>query len=214
MLIGTVPGSVTPGDLTLQTAVANQLNLLVTAPAATVQFWDGNQLIANGAVEGGSGTWGTGTTNWTDVNGTTNQGWTSNFAVFQGAAGTVTVNGAQTITGMQFVTDGYSLQNGTAGSLNLVNGSLGNASVRVDPNATATVGVALNGAGTLGKYDTGTLVLNAANGYTGGTALNGGTIVVGNNAALGTGVLTAADGTALDSNAAVSLGNDVVLNGD
>ncbi|MEG2913897.1 MAG: autotransporter domain-containing protein, partial [Pseudomonas sp.] len=213
MLIGSVPGSVSVGDLQLQTAQANQLNLLVTAPTATVQFWDGSQLVANGTVDGGNGTWGTGTTNWTDVNDTTHQGWTSNFAVFQGAAGTVTVNGAQTITGMQFVTDGYSLQNGTAGSLNLVNGSLGNASVRVDPNATATVGVALNGAGTLGKYDTGTLVLNAANGYTGGTALNGGTIVVGNNAALGTGVLTAANGTALGSNTAVSLGNDVVLNG-
>ncbi|PCM47175.1 transporter, partial [Pseudomonas fluorescens] len=213
MLIGTVPGSVTPGDLTLQTALANQINLLVTAPGVTVQFWDGNQLVANGSVDGGSGTWGTGTTNWTDVNGTTNQAWTNNFAVFQGTAGTVTVNGAQTITGMQFVTDGYSLQDGTAGSLNLVNGSLGNATVRVDPNATATVGVALNGSGTLGKYDTGTLVLNAANGYTGGTALNGGKIVVGNNAALGSGVLTAADGTALDSNAAVTLGNDVVVNG-
>jgi hypothetical protein len=68
--------------------------------------------------------------------------------VFQGTAGTVTVNGAQTITGLQFVTDGYSLQNGTAGALNLVNGSLGNATVRVDPNATATLGVALNGSGT------------------------------------------------------------------
>ena len=213
LLIGTVPGSVTPGDLTLQTALANQINLLVTAPGVTVQFWDGNQLVANGSVEGGSGTWGSGTTNWTDVNGTTNQAWTNNFAVFQGAAGTVTVNGAQTITGMQFVTDGYSLQNGTAGSLNLVNGSMGNASVRVDPNATATLGVALNGTGTLGKYDSGTLVLNAANGYTGGTALNGGKIVVGNNAALGTGVLTAADGTALDSNAAISLANNVLLNG-
>ena len=213
MLIGTVPGSVPRDDLALQTAQANQINLLVTAPGSTVQFWDGNQLVANGSIGGGSGTWGTGTTNWTDVNGTTNQGWVNRFAVFQGAAGTVTVDGAQTINGMQFVTDGYSLQNGTAGSLNLVNGSQGNATVRVDPNATATIGVALNGSGTLGKYDAGTLVLNAANGYTGGTALNGGKIVVGNNAALGTGVLTAANGTALESNATVSLANNVVLNG-
>ena len=213
LLIGSVPGSVSAGDLQLQTALANQINLLVTAPGATVQFWDGNQLVANGSVDGGSGTWGTGTSNWTDVNGTTNQAWSNNFAVFQGTAGTVAVNGAQTITGMQFVTDGYSLQNGTAGSLDLVNGSLGNASVRVDPNATATIGVALNGAATLGKYDTGTLVLNAANGYTGGTALNGGTLVLGNDAALGSGVLTAADGTALDSNTGVIVANDVLLNG-
>ena len=33
--------------LTLQTALANQINLLVTAPGVTVQFWDGNQLVAN-----------------------------------------------------------------------------------------------------------------------------------------------------------------------
>ncbi|WP_252053472.1 autotransporter-associated beta strand repeat-containing protein [Acinetobacter silvestris] len=213
MLFGTLPGSVTSGDLTLQTALSNQVNLLVTVPGVTVQFWDGNQLGQNGSVEGGSGIWGIGNTNWTDVNGRTNQAWSNNFAVFQGAAGTVTVNGAQSITGMQFVTDGYSLVNGTAGSLNLVNGSLGNATVRVDPNATAIIGVALNGAGTLGKYDTGTLVLNATNGYTGGTVLNGGKLVVGNNVALGTGVVTAANGTALDSNTAASLSNAIVLNG-
>lgn len=213
MLIGSVPGSVIPGDLQLQTIMGNQVNLLVTAPDVTVQFWDGSQGGADGSISGGSGTWVSGNSNWTNVDGTRNQTWANNFVVFQGAAGTVTVNGAQTITGMQFVTDGYSLQNGTAGALNLVNGSLGNASVRVDPNATATIGVVLNGAGTLGKYDVGTLVLNAANGYTGGTALNGGKIVVGNNAALGTGVLTAANGTELDSNTIVSLANDVVLNG-
>lgn len=213
MLIGSVPGSVTPGELQLQTALANQVNLLVSAPGVNVQFWDGGQLVANGAIDGGSGTWGSGSSNWTNIDGTLNQAWANSFAVFQGSAGTVTVNGAQSITGLQFVSDGYSLQNGSAGSLNLVNGSLGNASVRVDPNATATIGVALNGSGTLGKYDTGTLVLNAANGYTGGTALNGGKLVLGNDAALGTGLLTAADGTALDSNTAVNIANGVLLNG-
>ena len=213
LLIGSVPGGVTPGDLQLQTNIGNQINLLVTAPGVTVQFWDGSQLAPNGSIDGGSGTWGGSNTNWTNVDGTLNQTWANSFAVFQGTAGTVTVNGTQNITGLQFVTDGYSLQNGTAGALNLVNGSLGNATVRVDPNVTATLGVALNGSGILGKYDAGTLVLNAANGYTGGTALNGGKLVVGNDAALGTGVLTAANGTALDSNSAVSLANAVVLNG-
>ncbi|RLU10930.1 hypothetical protein CS076_11185 [Pseudomonas prosekii] len=211
--VGSVPGSVLPGDLQVQTALANQVNLLVTAPNVTVQFWDGAQLLGNGAVDGGSGTWGSGTSNWTNVNGTANQAWANSFAVFQGTAGDVTLNGAQAITGMQFASNGYRLLNGTAGELTLVDGSLGNSTFRVDPNATATVDVAINGAGTLGKYDAGTLVLNGANGYTGGTALNGGTLVVGNNAALGSGALTAADGTTLDSNTAVSLANAVVLNG-
>lgn len=213
LVIGAVPGSVTPGDLQVQTAVGNQVNLLVTAPNTTVQFWDGGQLVGDGTVHGGSGTWGTGTTNWTNVDGTVNQAWGNSFAVFQGTAGTVTVNGTQSITGLQFATDGYSLVDGTAGALNLVNGGTGNAAIRVDPDNTATIGVAINGAGTLGKYDTGTLVLNGTNGYTGGTALNGGKLVVGNDSALGTGVLTTANGTALDSNTAVNLANAVVVNG-
>ncbi|OTH89328.1 hypothetical protein CAZ07_37030, partial [Pseudomonas aeruginosa] len=162
-------------------------------------------LFGNGAIDRRNGTWNAGNTNWTTVDGTLNQGWGNSFAVVQGVAGNVTVDGTQNITGMQFVTDGYTLGSGTAGVLNLVNGGTGNTAVRVDPNATATLGVTLNGAGTLAKLDSGTLVLNGSNGYTGGTALNGGTLVVGNNSALGTGVLTAAGGTTLDSNAAVSL---------
>ena len=213
LTLGTLPGSVTPGDLQVQTAISNKVNLLVTAPNTTVQFWDGANLLGNGAIDGGSGTWGSGLTNWTNVDGSLNQSWASSFAVFQGAAGMVTVDGTQNITGLQFVTDGYNLASGTSGVLNLVNGGTGNTAIRVDPNATATLGVKLVGSGTLAKLDSGTLVLNGNNTYTGGTALNGGTLVVGSNSALGMGVLTAADGTTLDSNGSVSLVNATVLNG-
>ncbi|KAA6176805.1 transporter [Pseudomonas marginalis] len=212
LTLGTLPSSVIADDLQLQTAVNNKVNLVVIAPNTSVQFWDGGQLIGNGAIEGGNGTWGSGT-NWANVDGSLNQNWSDKFAVFQGAAGTVTVDGSQSLTGMQFVSDGYNLVAGTAGQLNLVNGGTGNTAVRVDPNVTATLGVTLNGSGTLAKLDSGTLVLNAANAYTGGTALNGGTLVVGNNSALGTGLLTAANGTTLASNTAVTLGNNALLNG-
>ncbi|TFY90662.1 transporter [Pseudomonas nabeulensis] len=208
--IGTLPGSLTPGDVQLQTAISNKVNLLVTAPNTTVQFWDGGNLIANGAIEGGSGTWSAANTNWSNVDGTFNEGWNGSFAVFEGTAGTVTVDGTQTITGMQFVTGGYDL---VSGALNLVNGGTGNTAIRVDPNAIATLGVTLTGSGTLAKLDSGTLVLNGTNGYTGGTALNGGTLVVGSNTALGTGTLTTANGTTLDSNADVTLANTGVING-
>lgn len=212
MLIGNVPANVEQGDLQLQTALANQVNLVYSSPNVAVQFWDGSQLSANGQVDGGSGTWGTGTKNWTDGNGAVNRAWANQFAVFGGTAGTVSIDGAQTISGLQFITDGYTLQSGAVGSLNLASG-VGSSNVRVDSGVTATLDVAVNGTDALVKMEAGTLVLNAANGYTGGTVLNGGQIVVGNDAALGTGALTAASGTSLDSNKTVNLANDVLLNG-
>ncbi|RIJ00992.1 autotransporter outer membrane beta-barrel domain-containing protein [Achromobacter sp. K91] len=213
MNFGYLPGNVQAADLTLQTAVDKQINLLVAAPNVTVQFWDGSQTVGNGAIEGGNGTWDGANANWTGVDGNGNRSWAGKFAVFQGAAGKVTVAGAQSTTGMQFMTDGYVLERGSLGSLNLVNGDQGYASVRVDPGVTATINVPLVGSGTLAKLDAGTLVLNASNGYTGGTALNGGTLVLGNDKALGNGLLTAANGTTLDSNTAVTVRNKVALNG-
>ncbi|MBV7478306.1 autotransporter-associated beta strand repeat-containing protein [Pseudomonas sp. PDM31] len=210
--IGSTPIGLTQ-QLRVQTAVGHQINLLVSAADTHVQFWNGSHLAGNGTINGGDGSWSRGTSNWTDVDGIANNAWADSFAVFQGAAGTVTVNGSQSATGMQFVTDGYSLVNGTAGSLTAVNGATGNMAVRVDPNATATIGVAINGSGALGKYDQGTLVLNAANSYTGGTQLHGGTLVLGNGSALGTGTLTAADGTTLDNSTEIALNNAVELNG-
>ncbi|MBD9415562.1 autotransporter domain-containing protein [Pseudomonas sp. PDM16] len=219
---GSLPSGVASGLLQLQTTVSNQVNLLYSlptppgpgpTPSPTVLFWNGNQTSGNGSIAGGSGTWGGRASNWTDVNGNGSHAWNDSFAVFQGSAGTVTVEGVQRTTGLQFVSDGYRLQSGAAGALILVNGAQGNASVRVDPQTTATLDVSLTGSGALGKYDSGTLVLNAANGYSGGTQLNGGTLVLGNDAALGTGRLTAANGTTLGSNRALRLTNAITLNG-
>ncbi|MFJ3483579.1 autotransporter-associated beta strand repeat-containing protein [Pseudomonas sp. NPDC090202] len=213
LALGTLPVGVTPASLQVQTAVGNQINLVVTAPGAALQFWDGSQTSANGVIDGGSGVWDAGSTNWTSSDGTVNQNWQDDFAVFTGAAGTVTVEGAHALTGMQFASDGYTLEQGAGGELTAVNGSGGAMAVRVDPNVTATINTVINGSGTLNKLDSGTLVLNAANGYTGGTTLNGGTLVVGNDSALGSGVLTAANGSKLANNRSTTLSNNVLLNG-
>lgn len=214
LLIGSVPGSVVPSELEVQTVLANQVNLLVSAPGVIVQIWDGSQPIANGAIDGGSGTWASGTSNWTNVDGTVNRNWADSFAVFQGSAGTVTVDGAQTLSGLQFASDGYTLNAGSGGVLNAVNGAEGYTAVRVDPNASATLNVAIQGNATLAKLDSGTLVLNGANTYTGGTLLKGGKLVLGNSGALGSGSLTASGSASLDSSAALTLNNAVTLDGE
>ncbi|CAB3912443.1 hypothetical protein LMG26858_04810 [Achromobacter anxifer] len=216
--LGKLPGVVLESDLQVQTSVSNQVNLLYTAQDTSVQFWDGANTIANGVINGGSGIWsgpgiGDSSNNWTNVDGSSNRRWAGNFAVFQGAAGTVSLTTTHDITGMQFLTDGYELTHFRPAGLNLVNGALGNAAIRVDPGVTATLNVTIVGSGALGKYDAGTLVLNEYNWYSGGTALNGGTLVLGHNLALGTGALTSAGGTTLDSNRAISVRNDVTLNG-
>lgn len=212
LAIGTIPGGLVAGDLEVQTSVTNQVNLLVGGAAGSVLFWDGTG-TGPGNVAGGSGTWGGATNNWTNASGNFNQNWNNGFAVFQGAAGTVTVEGTQTATGLQFASDGYSLVAGNAGQLNLINASTGFAGVRVGSGQTATVDVNLSGSATLNKLEAGTLVLNGNNSYSGGTQLSGGTLVLGSNTALGSGTLTTADLTTLDSNRAISLGNAMVLNG-
>uniref|UniRef100_UPI003F80D3E5 autotransporter-associated beta strand repeat-containing protein n=1 Tax=Xanthomonas sp. 0924 TaxID=2835534 RepID=UPI003F80D3E5 len=208
--IGTLPGTIDPTQLTLQTALAQQVNVVVLAPGSNVQFWDGAQTIANGSIDGGAGVWAAGPTNWTSIDGLSNSDWQNSFAVFAGTAGNVGVQGTQGITGMQFVSDGYVLSDAGGGALSA---NAATTIIRVDPGVTGTIDVGIGGTGTLQKLDTGTLVLSAANTYTGGTALGGGTLVLGDAQALGTGTLTAAAGTSLDTDQALAVGNAVVLDG-
>lgn len=211
--IGAVPASYTSSDLSLQTAVGNQVNLLVASPIGNIRFWNGTIASPNGTVNGGSGTWDAAGTSWTTSTGAQALGWNGDFAVFQGVSGQVTVVGPQSFTGLQFATDGYRLLEGAGAELTAVNGAGGAAAIRVDPNVTAIIDVPIAGSGTLTKLDSGTLVLNGASSYTGGTTLAGGTLSVASNSALGTGTLDAAGGTVLDSQAATVLANAVNLAG-
>lgn len=209
--IGTLPTGLTASDVQLQTSMANRVNLLVQAPSTNVQFWDSTQRVGNGGIDSGSGTWSRNGTNWTDVSGTFNREWANSFAVFQGTPGTVTVDGPQWITGLQFVDDGFVLE---GDSLNLGYSWTEATAVRVDPGATATLNVNLNGYGDLAKLDGGTLVLNGERTGYGGTLLKGGTLVLGNAHALGWGILAADSGTTLDNSVAMTLSNSLRLDGD
>ncbi|MBU6165279.1 MAG: autotransporter-associated beta strand repeat-containing protein [Alphaproteobacteria bacterium] len=130
------------------------------------------------------------------------------------AAGTVTA-GTNTAFGTGTVTlANATIVNTNASNLVFANAfSIGNATV--DSGATSvTLNGVVSGAGQLTKVGSGTLILNAANSYTGGTALNAGTVRVGNAAALGTGSLAMAAGTTLQAGAAaLTLANAIGMAG-
>ncbi|AUW57676.1 hypothetical protein C1T17_05715 [Sphingobium sp. SCG-1] len=219
LTIGTIPS---PGYY-VQTSVANQVNLVNTA-GLQFRFWDGSGPKNDGVVSGGDGLWQnfTGNDNWVDEGSIPNAPFAdSAFAVFQGAAGTVTVDeglGAVNVAGMQFLTDGY-LIGGDAVTL-----TGAQATIRVGDGTatgagiTASIATELTGSAQLLKADIGTLLLTGANSYTGGTAINAGVLRVSGDANLGdaTGGLTFNGGTlqttaSFDSGRAVALASNGTL---
>jgi fibronectin-binding autotransporter adhesin len=188
LALGAMPAGSHTG---LQTAVTGQVNLVNTA-GLSLSFWDGAAGPKfDGVVNGGDGVWqnGTGNDNWTDQDGTVNAPYQdAGFPVFAGTPGTVTVDdslGAVSAAGLQFASDGYTI---TGDALELVGPD---AIIRVGDGTapgggfTATIAAELTGAGRLVKTDFGTLILTGANSYTGGTAVNDGTLVVSADANLG-----------------------------
>jgi autotransporter-associated beta strand protein len=202
--LGILPSGANRARIQVQTTVGAQINLVVADSLPEIQFWDGGQTSANGAVDGGAGSWTNARTNWTDANGGSNDGWGGRFAVFQGTAGTVTVDDAIEFSGMQFMADGYVIAAGT-GSLNAIEAQT---NIRVDPGVTATIGAAIGGVGGLNKLDTGTLILTGTNNYAGTTTVAGGTLRAGGAGALPAGTaVTVAAGATLDIAAAQTIGS-------
>ncbi|RWE03584.1 autotransporter-associated beta strand repeat-containing protein, partial [Mesorhizobium sp.] len=218
LTIGTIPSP----DYYLQTSVANQVNL-VNLAGLNLSFWDGPTLPRDNAViNGGTGTWILNNNeNWTTADGTINAPYQNgSFAVFTGSAGTVTVDNSQgqiTTQGMNFAANGYVI---TGGDLTLVPDIISGTSttIRVGDGTAAgaayiaTINSNLAGSTQLVKTDLGTLVLNGTNAYTGGTAINGGTLQVSADTNLGAaaGALTF-DGGTLSNTASFTSGRGVTL---
>jgi fibronectin-binding autotransporter adhesin len=184
---GTLPLGYTY-DVSVGTVVANAVTLTVSGGAAgDNQFWDGPNTtpgnVAGG--HGGDGVWNASNTNWTDQGGNVNDAWGGQFAIFGGTAGTVTIEGPQMFTGMQFLTTGYELA-GASGELVT---DTAETNVRVGSDRTATVNARISGSGGLVKQEAGTLVLGGDNSYSGGTQIRGGILFVESNTALGTGAV-------------------------
>jgi len=191
LVLGTTPAGAT---MQLQHLLGQKQINLLNITGLTLNAWNANGQASATQMGGGSGTWSTTSTNWTDAAGTvpgvvmTPQ---PAFALFGGAAGTVTVDnssGAVSATGLQFAVDGYTLDGDT---LTLV-GNGGDAPViRVGDGSsagaamTATIANVLAGSDGLTKTDEGTLVLTGANTYTGTTTISAGTLALAGNGSIG-----------------------------
>ncbi|WP_312857865.1 autotransporter-associated beta strand repeat-containing protein [Mesorhizobium zhangyense] len=218
LAIGTVPAAFLASDLTVQTAIASQINM-VNAGGTTLSFWDGGSAanFNNGTVDGGDGVWSATGGNWTKQDGAFNAPMKPQpgYAIFQGQAGTVTVDGSLggiAVTGMQFASDGYKVE---GDAITLADAAT---TIRVGDGTTssagteATIASELTGGGTLVKDDHGTLILTGNNSYTGGTVIKSGKLSVSSDANLGatSGGLAFAGGT-LGNTAAMTTARDIDL---
>ncbi|MFG1453793.1 autotransporter-associated beta strand repeat-containing protein [Xanthobacter sp. V2C-8] len=167
-----------------------QVNLAVLN--GDMLYWNGTTTTPDGTVHGGSGTWNasTGVTNWLTAPLNQSRAWSSSFAVFAGAPGTVTVNASDStpaVTGMQFMVDGYQVVGGRI----LLDAPLGQTQIRVGDGTpsgasiVATIGSVLRGTTGLEKTDLGTLILTGENTYTGGTTVTQGTLQIGDGGTSG-----------------------------
>jgi autotransporter-associated beta strand protein len=190
---GLAIGSAPAADYIVQTSVAGQVNLVVGGFSG-LQFWDGGDTAADGVVDGGAGTWNNGSTNWTTPNGTANTTWRETFAIFQGTAGTVTIDaGGVSAQGLQFAVNGYRLEGGPLTLLAPATLRVGDGSA-AGAGYTATIASVIQGTGGIDKTDLGTLVLSGANSYSGGTRVGSGVLQVAGDTNLG----AAAGGVTLD----------------
>ena len=190
---GIALGNTPSGNFAIQNLTGDkQINLLDTT-GATLNFWNANGLASATQAGGGSGTWTTTSLNWTNATGSVTSAMQPQpgFAIFGGAPGTVTVSNsssAVSATGMQFVSNGYTL---TGDTLTLVGSNGAAPIIRVGDGSsagsgdTATIGNVIAGSAGVNKADLGTLVLTGNNTYSGGTTISGGTLSVGSDANLG-----------------------------
>ena len=184
------------------------------ARAQTTLFWD-----ANGATSGtgGTGNWlTTGVWHSGSSTGTLGDWADGNRAQFSGTAGTVTLNGPVSATGVTLTVSGYTISGANALTLtstsassgaqaleatytgtstisaNIILGAAAGADQRASIGANSTLILSGNISETnagiiLSKSAGGTLTLSGANTYTGGTTVTAGTLLVSNTTGSGTG---------------------------
>ena len=194
MAIGTTPA----GDLSIQTAIANQVNLVNTA-GVTLNFWDGPNGPNNGVIDGVGAASGTTTnSNWTDADGTLNGPMesTASLPSSRASAAPSPWKMASSSRSPACSLPSMATQSPeTRSSCSIARPlSASEREMPADATMTATIGSVLYGAGGLVKEDYGTLVLTGTKIYEGGTFVRGGVLQVAADTNLG----NAAGGLVID----------------
>ena len=157
----------------------------------------------NGSNVTTSGPLGTGALNLTGSS-TTNSAVlvNANSAIPDYVVNSITLHNAITLTNVNASIGGPAATTaGAGGDINLAGAVtvMGNTNtLTVAPNINFTISGTVQGAGALTKAGTGAVLLSGPNTLTGGVTVNAGTVIVGNNQRLGTGVLTMNGGTVQD----------------
>ena len=152
------------GDFTF--AGSNDLNLgsgAVTMSSSRTVTVASNNLTVGGAISG------------------------SGYSLTKAGAGTLILTGADTYTGPTTVSAG-TLQigaGGASGSINSTSAVTDNSVLAFSRSDSVTFSIPVGGSGNVAMLGPGTLVLSAADTYSGGTTVGGGTLQLGNAAALG-----------------------------
>lgn len=182
-----------PVGMTVQVNPLARTVSLLNASGLTLNFWNADGRAGPSEMGGGSGVWSRTNANWTDATGSMTGARLpiDAFAIFGGAAGTVTIDanpGAVEAKGIQFASDGYRLNGDALAVTGTTPGELGELRVgdgsAVSAGWTATIDNTLTGTG-IDKTGLGTLVLNGVNSHTQATRLSAGTLSVSGDASLG-----------------------------
>jgi fibronectin-binding autotransporter adhesin len=206
------------GNVSLDTNAALNLgNNVALAAGARLDILGSNALTLGGAITGTGGLVKDGASTLTLTGANTYIGGTTinSGTLAIGAGGSLAVTGALNLAG----TGTFDISSGgnqTIGSLAGVAGStvaLGGNTLTLAGVSDTTFAGSIGGSGGLVKNGAGIQTLSNASTFGGGVTLNSGGLVVGNNAALGTGALTVGGASTLDAASVVALANNVVLNG-
>ncbi len=147
---------------------------LAVEVAAADLFW-----VGNGIAYGGNGNWSSVANNWSTAASPGPVALTvwneTETAVFFGSAGTVNISdpNINAQSGLRFESDQFIL---SGGSLSLTGASSAANPIDVAAASTANINAVLAGSAGVTKTGPGTLVLNAANTYSGETVVEGGTL--------------------------------------